>query len=91
MKHLGHIWFIMLKDLKLFSRDRMALLFFILFPFMFIVMFNFVLGDVGGEDERLVLRVATQEEQGSLSYGLIDALETGDASQLEPGAPEIVW
>ena len=91
MKHLSHIWFIALKDLKIFSRDRMALAFFILFPFLFIVLFNFLLADVAGEDERLVLHMATREAEGSLSHQIIGAMETGDVSELEPGAPEIIW
>jgi len=91
MKHLSHIWFIMLKDLKLFSRDRMALVFFILFPLMFVVLFNFLLADVGSEDERLELHVATQEADGGLSHQIIGALETKDDSELEPGDPEIIW
>jgi len=91
VKHLSHIWFIALKDLKIFSRDRMALAFFILFPFMFVVIFNFVLADVGGEDERLVLHLATREAEGGLSYQIIGAMETGNVSQLDPGEPEIVW
>ena len=91
MRHLSHIWFIALKDLKLFSRDRMALFFFMLFPFMFIVLFNFLLSDVGGEDERLVLHLATREAEGGLSYQIIGAMETGNVSQLDPGEPEIVW
>ena len=91
VKHLSHIWFIMLKDLKLFSRDRMALVFFILFPLMFVVLFNFLLADVGGEDERLELHVATQEADGGLSHQIIGALETKDDSELEPGDPEIIW
>jgi len=91
MKHLSHIWFIMLKDLKLFSRDRMALVFFILFPLMFVVLFNFLLADVGSEDERLELHVATQEADGGLSHQIIGALETKDDSELEPGDPQIIW
>jgi ABC-2 type transport system permease protein len=91
MKHLSHIWFIMLKDLKLFSRDRMALVFFILFPLMFVVLFNFLLADVGSEDERLELHMATQEADGGLSHQIIGALETKDDSELEPGDPQIIW
>jgi ABC-2 type transport system permease protein len=91
MKHLNHIWFIMLKDLKVFSRDRMALLFFIAFPFMFVVIFNFVLSDVGSEDERLALHMATRETEGSLSYQLVSAMKTGDVTELEPGEPQIIW
>jgi len=91
MRHLSHIWFIALKDMKLFSRDRMALFFFVLFPFLFIVIFNFVLSDVGGEDKRMTLHLVTREAEGGLSHGIIGAMETGNVSELEPGAPEIIW
>jgi len=91
VKHLSHIWFIALKELKIFSKDRMALSFFILFPFLFMVLFNFLLSDVGGEDERLVLHVATQEAEGGRSYEQLGRMETGNVSELEPGAPVIVW
>ena len=91
MRYLSHSWFLMLKDLKVFSRDRIALFFWIAFPFMFIVVFNVLLSDVGGEDERLVLHVATQEAEPGLSLRIIGALETVDESELEPGEPVIVW
>jgi len=91
MKSLIHIWFYALKDLKLFARDRNALLFAILFPFLFIVLFNFLLGGGGGEDNRLELHLVTQETGGSLSYQIIRAIETKDDSQLQPGEPKIVW
>ncbi|MGB3129773.1 MAG: ABC transporter permease [Dehalococcoidia bacterium] len=91
MKSLSHIWFIMLKDLKLFSRDRMAMVLFIVFPLMFVVLFNLLLADVCSEDERLELHVATQEADGGLSHQIIGALETKDDSELEPGDPEIIW
>jgi ABC-2 type transport system permease protein len=91
MKHLRHIWFIALKDLKLFSKDRGALFFFILFPFLFIVMFNFILSGVGSEDNRLELHLVTQEAEGGLSYQIIGILETVDESQLQPGDPVIIW
>jgi ABC-2 type transport system permease protein len=91
MKHLRHIWFIALKDLKLFTQDRGALFFFILFPFLFIVMFNFLLSGVGSEDNRLELHLVTQEAEGGLSYQIIGILETADESQLQPGDPIIIW
>jgi ABC-2 type transport system permease protein len=85
MKQLRHIWLIALKDLKLFATDRLALFFFILFPFLFVVMFNFMLGDIGSEDERLELHVATQEGPGGIiSQQIIEALETrGDWEIIE--------
>jgi len=91
MKQLRQVWFITLKDLNLFVRDRIALFFFILFPFIFVIMFNFILAGVGGEDERLVLHLATQEAEGGISLAIIKAMETADESQLKPGEPKIVW
>jgi ABC-2 type transport system permease protein len=91
MRHLKHVWLIALKDLRRFTRDRRALFFFIAFPFLFVVIFNFVLSGVGSEDNRLTLHLITREPEGSLSYTIIGALETKDESQLQPGAPIMVW
>lgn len=91
MKQLRHIWFIALKDLKLFFGDRLALFFFILFPFMFIILFNFLLRGVGSQDSRLELHLLTQEPPGGLSHQIIGGMETKDESQLSPGQPKIVW
>ncbi len=91
MQSLKHIWFIALKDLKLFATDRMALLFFILFPFFFIVLFYFLNLGGGAEDPRLELHLVTQEAESGLSHQIIGAMETRDESQLQPGEPKIVW
>ena len=91
MFQLKHIWFIALKDIKVFATDRLALFFYILFPFIFIVLFNFMLRDAGGGDSRLELHLVTREAAGSLSYQIIEALETKDPAQLKPGQPEVVW
>lgn len=90
MSRLGHIWFLMLKDLRLFARDRFALLFYILFPFLFVILFNFVLGGTAAQDPRLTLHVVTREASG-LSQQIIAAMETKDPSLLKPGEPRIVW
>jgi len=91
MTPLRHIWFIALKDLKIFSKDRSALIFAILFPFLFVVLFSFVWGSVESKDERLQLHLVTQEDRGSLSHQILKAIETEDESELDPGEPEIVW
>jgi len=91
MKHLRHIWFIIVKDFRLFVNDRMALVFFLLFPFLFVSLFNVILGGTGGEDERFELHLLTQEDRGGLSHYIIDAMETEDDSELEPGDPIIIW
>jgi ABC-2 type transport system permease protein len=90
MKPLKHVWFIAAKDLKIFSRDRAALFFFIIFPFMFIILFNFLLRGVGTEDARLELHVVTREAPGGLSQQIISAMATQDEAALGPGQPVIV-
>jgi ABC-2 type transport system permease protein len=90
MKNLRHIWFIGLNDVRGFLTDRLAVGVFILFPFLFIVMFNMLLGNVGAGDRRLELHLATQETAG-ISVHLIQAMTAADDSQLKPGQPKLVW
>lgn len=90
MRNLRHSWFIAINDLRLFVTDRLAVGMFILFPFLFIIMFNLLLGNVGAADSRLELHLATQETDG-ISLHLIPAMVTADESQLEPGQPKIIW
>ncbi len=90
MKQLSYVWFIALKDLSIFAKDRAAVFFFIVFPFMFVVIFYFL--NVGAaEDKRMELHVVTQEAESGLSHQIIGAIETVDESQLRPGEPIIVW
>ena len=91
MKQLKHIWFIALKDLKIFVSDRASLFFSIVFPFLFIILFNSLMGGVGSQDNRLVLNLTTREAAGGLSYQIIGAMETKDESLLKPGEPLIIW
>jgi ABC-2 type transport system permease protein len=91
MIQMQRAWLIAVKDLKIFLKDRGAAFFFIIFPLMFIVLFNVLLKNVGGEDTRLELHLATQEAAGSLSYQILDAMETKDEALLKPGDPKIVW
>ncbi len=91
MKQLKLIWFIALKDLKIFVSDRASLFFGIVFPFIFIIMFNYLMGGVGGGDTRLEMHIATQEAKGGLSYQIIAMMETKDQSMLKPGDPIIIW
>lgn len=87
---MRYVWFIALKDLLIFTKDRAAVFFFIIFPFMFIFLFNFL--NIGAaEDVRLEFHVVTQEAEGGLSHQIIQAMETKDESQLKPGEPVIVW
>jgi ABC-2 type transport system permease protein len=91
MKQLRNMWFLMVKDLKIFASDRAALIFSILFPFFFIVLFNFVMTGIGGQDIRLVINLATNEPATGISNQIIAAMVTQDPSALKPGQPEIVW
>ena len=91
MKHLRNVWFLMVKDLKIFASDRAALIFSILFPFFFIVLFNFVMTGTNGQDTRLVINLATNEPAGGISNQIIASLTTQGASTLQPGQPDIVW
>jgi ABC-2 type transport system permease protein len=90
MKNLKHIWFIAVKDLKIFVSDRWSLFFAIIFPFLFIVLFNFLLTGAFGTDTRLTLHVTTQEN-GGMSTQILASLETKDEAALAPGAPNIIW
>jgi len=91
MKQLSNIWFIALKDLKLFATDRGALFFAIIFPLLFVILFVFLNIGGSGEDPRLELHLVTQEVEGGLSHQIIGAMETRGDSQLKPGEPKIVW
>ena len=82
-------WFIAFNNLRLFL-DRLAVGMFILFPFLFIVMFNILLADTGQGDNRITLYLTTQETAG-ISLNLIESMETRDESTLAPGQPVIVW
>ncbi len=82
MERLRYIWFIALKDLKLFATDRLTLFMFILFPLLFITMFSFMGG--GSEDPRLELHLVTREAEGSLSHQIIGAMETKDTLNSNP-------
>jgi ABC-2 type transport system permease protein len=90
MINLKHVWFIALKNLRLFVTDRTAVIMFILFPFLFIVMFNLLMGNNVADDDSLYLYLATQESEG-LSVEIIQALETQDADNPEHSGAVIVW
>lgn len=91
MQQLKRIWFIALKDLKIFVTDRASLFFSIIFPFLFIILFNSLMGGVGSQDNRVQIDIATQEPEGGLSYQIIGAMETKDPPALKPGDPVVVW
>ena len=61
------------KDTKVFFKDRFAMGFAFLFPFLFVIGFSLALGDIGGSDESLELAIATQETNG-FSLEIIEEL-----------------
>ena len=73
------------KDSRIFLRDRFALAFSFLFPLMFVAGFSLALGDIGGQDDKLVMFVSTQEEQGaaSLSWTLIDGIAEDEGASVQ--------
>ena len=52
------------KDTRIFFRDRAALAFAFLLPFVFVIGFTLALRDVGPENEALQFTIATQESVG---------------------------
>ena len=52
------------KDTRIFFRDRAALAFAFLLPFVFVIGFSLALRDVGPENESLQFTIATQESVG---------------------------
>jgi len=91
MKQLKNSWYIAIKELKIFSSDRAALIFSIVFPFFFVTLFYFLFQGAGAQDTRYTLYITTQEATGSLSYNIVSSLQTTDVPALKPGQPEIVW
>jgi ABC-2 type transport system permease protein len=91
LKSWKDVWFIMVKDLSLFARDRLALLFYILFPFFFVILFNFLLAGVGSNDKRLEIFLTSQEKENGISYQIIQSLVTKDESQLKQGEPKVTF
>ena len=63
------------KDTRIFFRDRAALAFAFLLPFIFVIGFSLALRDVGPEDEALQFTLATQETAG-ISVLAIDSIAT---------------
>ena len=90
MRNLRHVWYIGLNDVRWFITDRLAVGMFILFPFLFIVMFNLLLSNVGSGDNQLVLHLATQES-GGISAHLIQGMINADESQAQSNQAKLVW
>ena len=64
------------KDTKVFFKDRFAMGFAFLFPFLFVIGFSLALGDLGTGDDPLELAITTQETDG-LSLAIIGDMTVG--------------
>ena len=72
------------KDTKVFFKDRFAVGFSFLFPFLFVIGFSLALSGQGPTDSQLVITAASQEESG-LSHEILN-----DLSQSDEGAVRVV-
>lgn len=77
------------KDLKVFLLDRGSLLFALVFPFAFVVMFSLMMGPSFGEDKPVIIHLATAEPEGSISHQIIQGMEaSAEGLQVRRLAPE---
>ena len=70
------------KDTRIFFRDRAAMAFAFLLPFIFVIGFSLALRDVGPENEALQFTVATQETAGISMQAVETIKATGDGQIL---------
>ena len=70
------------KDTRSFLKDRFAVGFSFLFPFLFVIGFTLALGDQGPDDDPVVVVVASQEETG-VSQQIISGLRSGSGGAFE--------
>ena len=69
------------KDTRIFFRDRAALAFAFLLPFIFVIGFSLALRDVGPEDADLRFVVTTQETEG-ISFQAIETITAAGDGQV---------
>ena len=69
---------IAVKDTRVFFKDKFAVGFSFLFPFLFVIGFSLALSGQGPGDDALELVVATQETQDGLSHAIIEGLTQGE-------------
>ncbi|MEW6547201.1 MAG: ABC transporter permease [Bacillota bacterium] len=77
------------KDLKMFLLDRGSLLFALVFPFAFVVMFSLMMGPSFGEDKPVVVHLVTAEPEGSISHQITEGMAaSAEGFQVRRLAPE---
>lgn len=76
---LGQALLLAVKDLKVYGNDRSALLFSLVFPFLFVIIFSAIMGNPTGGDQIMTVYVATAEtEADSISRQIIDGMSADD-------------
>ena len=76
------------KDTRIFFRDRAALAFAFLLPFVFVIGFSLALRDVGPENAPLQFVVTTQDADFGFSYRAITAMIEAGEGSIEGMHPE---
>lgn len=74
MSFFSHAWLIAQKDLRIFLKDRFAVIFAALFPVLFILLFSLVFPNSTSSETTLELVVASQEGPAGLSHQIIASL-----------------
>lgn len=74
MTFLRQTWLIAQKDLRIFAKDRFALVFAALFPILFVLLFSFLFPNSTPSETRYRLFVATQEGPSGVSHQIIAGL-----------------
>ena len=64
------------KDTRIFFKDKFAVGFSFLFPFLFIIGFSLALGEIGPGDDTLEFTISTQETEG-LSIQIVEDIARG--------------
>ena len=71
---------IAVKDTRIFFKDRFAVAFAFLFPFLFVIGFSLALRGQGPEDKPLQLVVATQDSEGGITTQMIEGISQQDGA-----------
>ncbi|MDO8472967.1 MAG: ABC transporter permease [Dehalococcoidia bacterium] len=82
MTFLRQTWLIAQKDLRIFAKDRFAVIFAALFPILFVLLFSFLYPSSTSTEKQLELYVATQEGPTGVSHQIIAALSASTSGAM---------
>jgi len=85
MNFFRQTWLIAAKDLRIFAKDRFAVVFAVLFPVLFILLFSmlFPSAEPDAGESALKLYVATEETPGGLSHQIIAGLVQSPGAHIQ--------